>query len=640
MPMNQKNQAAEPVKQRVEGVITRAVDTSVDSIDAESRTLTVSFSSTQPYLRQSWWDEPWVEVLGHKTSEVDLARANASAPVLYNHDRYKGENRIGVIERAWVEGDKGYATVRISQRDEVAGIWQDINDGILKNISVGYQINERTLIKKNKDAPDEYRVTSWTPLEISFVDIPADYTVGVDRNFEVINLKQEVIRMDPVENQVPVTQPDAPDAETVSRQAVEAFQRKETERRTAVRSILAPFADRHPEVVQRAMDDMTVTPEQASTMMLKAMGENLQPVTVSLTHAEITRDEKQTLREGVTDHLLHRAMPSRFKVTDNGKRFYGDSLIDIAKRCIGGNLDGVPRHEIVSRALSTSDFPSILANLANKSLRAAYELAPRTYLPISNVVSVPDFKTITRTQLSGTPALEEVPEYGEYKYGNMSDGKEQYAVKTYGKLLKFSRQAIINDDLGAFSRLLQQFASSAAQLESDLAWAQITSNPTMGDGIALFHANHANLESTGAVISIASLGSGRAKLRKQTGLEGMLINLMPSYLLVPSALETIAQQYVANTNIVAAKQTDYNPFAATLQVIAEPRLDVNSATAWYLAAAPSSIDVLELAYLEGTNGVYTEEQYGFESDGYEIKARLDVGAKVIDWRGLVKNPGA
>ena len=446
--------------------------------------------------------------------------------------------------------------------------------------------------------------------------------------------------MDPVENEEPVNQPDAPDTAAIERKAVEEFQRKENDRRTAIRNALAPFADRHPEIMQKALDDMNVTPEQASTMMLKAAGENLKPVGVALSHAEVTRDEKQTLREGVTELLLARALPSRFKITDNAKRFYGDTLIDIAKRCLGGNMDGVPRHEIVSRALSTSDFPSVLANLANKSLRAAYELAPRTYLPISNVVSVPDFKTITRTQLSGTPALEEVPEYGEYKYGSMSDGKEQYAVKTYGKLLKFSRQAIINDDLGAFSRLLQQFASSAAQLESDLAWGQITANGNMGDGTALFHADHSNLEGTGAAISVTALGSGRAKLRKQTSIEGKKLNLMPSYLLVPAALETVAQQYVTQTNIIAAKASDFNPFAGTLQVIAEPRLDDNSLTAWYLACSPAQVDVLELAYLEGTDGVYTEEQYGFESDGYEIKARLDVGAKVIDWRGMVKNPGA
>ena len=76
-----KNQPA--LRQRVNGVVTRAIDTSIDSIDAEKRTLTVSFSSEQEVTRDSWWDDPWIEVLGHNPNEVDLTRLNATAPVLY-----------------------------------------------------------------------------------------------------------------------------------------------------------------------------------------------------------------------------------------------------------------------------------------------------------------------------------------------------------------------------------------------------------------------------------------------------------------------------------------------------------------------------------------------------------------------------
>lgn len=635
--MNSPNPA---VKQRINGVITRAIDTTLESIDVETRTLTVSFSSEQPYLRQSWFDEPWIETLGHQANEVELQRLNNSAPVLYNHRRDEPGLRLGVVEKAWLDKNKGYANIKLSKREEIDGYWQDIQDGILANISVGYQINERTLTKKNKDGPDEYRVSSWSPLEISFVDIPADYTVGVGRNFEIINLPTEAIRMDKDENTPAENQPEKIDTEALTRSAVTAFQQQEQARRDSIRTALAPFADRHPEVMTKALDDMSITPEQASSMMLKAAGEALSPVGQTLPHAEIIRDEKDTLRAGMTDFLMTRAMPSNFKMTDNGKRFVGLSMLDIAKRCIGGNVDGIPRHEIVARALATSDFPSVLANVANKSLRAAYEIMPRTYLPISNIVSVPDFKTISRNQISGTPALEEVVENGEYKKGTLTDAKEQYAVKTYGKMLQFSRQAIINDDLGAFTRTVQQFAASAAQLESDLAWGQITGNPTMGDGTALFHANHNNLETSGAAITVTSLGVGRTRLRKQTGLEGMALNLQPAFLIVPAAIETVAQQYVTQTNIIYTKGSDFNPFAGSLQVIAEPRLDANSITAWYLAANPMVVDILELAYLEGTDGIYTEEQFNFDTDGYEIKARLDVGAKVIDWRGLAKNPGA
>lgn len=657
--------ASLPVKQRIEGLITRAVDTTLESIDAESRTLTVSFSSETPYLRVSWFDDPWVEVLGHKAGEVELDRANSSAPVLYNHIRNDNGSRLGVIEKAWVDRGKGFAKIKLSQRDEVNGFWQDIQDGILGNISVGYQINERTLTKKNMDSPDEYRVTSWTPMEISFVDIPADYTVGVSRNFQIIDLEvkkmadadqnqktdktraidpQQQAAIDPptekpAGNDKP--EPTANDQE-ISRKVAEAVeqQRKlDVERRTAIRTNLAPFANRFPDVLTKALDDSGISVDQASALMLKAAGDGMKATGSTLSHIELTRDEQETSREGHVDYLLNRSMPSQFKMTDNGKRYVGSSMVDIAKRILGGKLDGMTKDEIITRALSTSDFPAILANVANKTLRAAYEIMPRTYLPLANTTTVSDFKTITRAQISGTPLLEETLEGAEHKYGKLTDAKEQYAVKTYGKILKFTRQALVNDDLGAFTRIAQQFAASAAQLESDLAWGQITGNPVMGDGTALFHATHKNLDATAAAISIASLGSGRAKMRNQTGLEGMVLNLAPSYLIVPTSLELVAQQFVANTNIIYTKNPDYNPFAGTLQVITEPRLDANSATAWYLATTPMLVDILELAYLEGENGLYTEERYGFEVDGWELKARLDVGAKIIDWRGLVKNPG-
>ena len=87
-----------------------------------------------------------------------------------------------------------------------------------------------------------------------------------------------------------------------------------------------------------------------------------------------------------------------------------------------------------------------------------------------------------------------------------------------------------------------------------------------------------------------------------------------------------------------------------LELISEPRLDggfVNPATGatvtgsrfhWFLAADPAMIDLVELGYLDGQQGVYTETRTGFDVDGVEVKVRLDVGAKALDWRGFWKNP--
>ena len=117
------------------------------------------------------------------------------------------------------------------------------------------------------------------------------------------------------------------------------------------------------------------------------------------------------------------------------------------------------------------------------------------------------------------------------------------------------------------------------------------------------------------------------------------MNIRPRFLIVPAAKETIAAQFVSQA-YVASQSSVVNPFAGSLDVVAEARLDDNSATAWYLAADPSVIDTIEYCYLEGQQGAYIETRQGFEVDGMEIKVRLDFAAKAIDYRGLYKNNGA
>jgi hypothetical protein len=159
----------------------------------------------------------------------------------------------------------------------------------------------------------------------------------------------------------------------------------------------------------------------------------------------------------------------------------------------------------------------------------------------------------------------------------------------------------------------------------------------MGDTNALFSTAHGNLSTVDGAIDVTTLGAARTSMRVQTGLDGQKINVTPRYLLVPAALETDADKVV--TTIVAAQVSNVNPFTGRLTVIAEPRLDADSAAAWYLAASPEQIDIIELAMLEGQDGPSVESRLGWEVDGIEFKARHDVTAKVLDWRGLYKNQG-
>lgn len=197
MPSTAAAQHARQVGQRsrIDGTLHRSLAASLtiraaDPAQADDGLLRLrlSVSSEQPYLRSSWWDEPWIEVLGHKAGEVQLDRLNGGAVVLANHDRHTAHGDtplagIGAVERAWIDGQRLEADLVISRREALADLRQDIADGLVRNVSIGYMIGERVLTKANADGQaDEYRVTDWTPFEISLVDIPADASVGLGRS--------------------------------------------------------------------------------------------------------------------------------------------------------------------------------------------------------------------------------------------------------------------------------------------------------------------------------------------------------------------------------------------------------------------------------------------------------------------------
>lgn len=152
-------------------------------LQPETRTVTFPFSSEQPVERYFG-----SEVLSHDPAAADFSRLNDAAPLLFNHDP---ADYIGVVERAWLNGGRGYATVRFSSSDRAQQIWDDVQNGILRNVSVGYQINAMT------ERAGTYTATSWTALEVSIAPIAADSSVGIGRS------------IDGDEREVPVTQDDA-----------------------------------------------------------------------------------------------------------------------------------------------------------------------------------------------------------------------------------------------------------------------------------------------------------------------------------------------------------------------------------------------------------------------------------------------
>ena len=148
----------------------------LDPTDADTDTFELSFSSETPVARQ-YGDE----VLSHAAGAVDLSRLNDSAPLLFNHNP---DQLLGVVDSASVVGGKGRATVRWGTSPEAAAKRKDVAIGVLRNVSVGYQINEM-----DQDEDGTYVARNWTPVEISLVSVPSDPTVGIGRSLENDSVK-------------------------------------------------------------------------------------------------------------------------------------------------------------------------------------------------------------------------------------------------------------------------------------------------------------------------------------------------------------------------------------------------------------------------------------------------------------------
>ncbi len=268
-------------------------------------------------------------------------------------------------------------------------------------------------------------------------------------------------------------------------------------------------------------------------------------------------DAAETRRAAVEGAILHRYDPGRFALSEPAREWRGLSLIEMARSWLeaeGVRVRGLSRDEIATRALhTTSDFPAILAGVTNRTLRAAYETAPRTYTAIARRTTVADFKLVHRLQLGEAPQLERVNESGEFKRGTIGEAQETYRIETFGKVIGITRQVLINDDLDAFTRVPSLFGTAAATLESDVVWGIFVANPAMADGNALFHASHKNLAGAGAALDVAGLAKARTAMAQQRGLDGKtLLNVRPTYLVVPSSLELSAEQLLAQ-NIVPTK---------------------------------------------------------------------------------------
>ena len=667
----------------------RAATLEPSTYNEADNTVEIVWTQGASVRRYDWWEgKPYDESLDVTTEAVDMTRFEAgTVQVLDGHRVGAGVNAIlGIAVRGWIADGEGRAVIRLSQRPEVAGIVADIRAGVIRAISFGYSVQQYAITPRAQRTDggtvDLYRAVRWTPQEISFVTVPADAGAGTrsapqasqEQGAQPGGLPCEFVR---AAAQSPVTQEQSMPQEITQGSGGAAGTQQPAETRAApvpaapaaAAPVVAAVADgtRAAEIVElcqrHGFADLSAdllrsnsTIEQARAAILDRMdtrdqqrrgGGNVSVQTVA--------DEHDTRMRGMEEAILNRMDP-RAQLTDNGRRFRGMSLTEMAREALQGlgvNTRGMTRNDLATAAFrtraagyhTTGDFPSLLGGVGSRRLRAAYEASPSTYqLWARRAANLQDFRITNVLGVGGAPELKKLNEAGEYTYGTISEDATGYRAFSYGRAIAMTRQLFVNDDLNAFDRLLTRFGESARRLENRLVYDQITGNPAMQDGKALFHADHGNLLAATSTLTLENMGKLRTQMRKQKDFDGKTqLNLAPAYLIVPSELEQTAYAFTSS-NYTPAKLTDVNEFRqggrTAVEPIVEPILDEVSTAAWYMAARSGQIDTVEYAYVDGSEGVRTETFASEDIDGVKVRATLDFAAKVIDWRGLQKANGA
>jgi hypothetical protein len=492
-------------------------------------------------------------------------------------------------------------------------IWQDVRAGIIRNVSIGYQ----PLQWADKEGPQGRvrTVTRWALHEVSLVP------VGADPSAKTRSSPMTTETLDP-----PAT-------------TTRAAQNAEIRGLATTFNLGAAWSD--------ALIDRDATAEEARAHALQEMQARAsRPAPTVTVISDRTGDPASFVRHAAEALYVTRCSP-RATMSPEARQYAGMTVLDLARAALairGVSTMGQSPADVITRSLggmhSTSDFPVILGDLANRVLRESYQAAPAALRAAARQTTARDFRAKTSVALGEAPTLEKVNEHGEYSSGTMAEAKETYRIDTFGRIIGISRKALINDDLSAFTDLAGRFGIAAADFEAqflvDLLTAGSGLGPLMDDGQRLFHTTHGNVAASGAVLSATTLSAARLAMRRQKGLSGRAISVAPKFLIVPPELETTAEQMLTAVN--ASTTSDVNPFGGQLALLVEARLA--STTRWYVAADAATVPGLEFSYLQGSEGPVTETRNGFEVDGVEVKVRLDFGAGFVDHRGWFTNAGA
>ena len=603
--MTQATDRPMEITRDLEGQMLKRAEVTEFEVAEDDRTIEFPFSSEYPVGR--YFGE---EILSHERGAADLTRLNDGAPLLFNHD----PNRvIGVVERGWIDDKKkrGYVSVRFSRNAFAQEVLADVKDGVLRNVSFGYQIREM-----DQRGEGEFVATSWGVHEVSVVSIPADPTVGVGRALDAQPAA-------PAAPQTPTPQPvvemeNTPDLSVVRAEAAAEAAKAE---RTRIASITA-LADKHGMAdLGRQFVESGRSIDEARAAVLEKLGEKpVDPV------KPIEMDQREQANYSITAGIraaltgdwssreagLVREMSQEVMRTSglqaSGKRSFFVPFSALQQRATYVTSGATTGGNLVATDLLADEF---IEALRNNSIMLG--LGIRTMTGLVGDVAIPRRASVANTYYLGTETTAITQSESTFDQITM-------APKNLAALSKYSRQTLLQGTPG-IEQLVRRDLTDGINLAIDLGILNGSGSSGQPTGIM----------QTAGIGSVA-LGTNGGAITVES-----LVDLEEQVLIDNGALNRDNIAYVTNAKVLAelkklragGSTTGDGPFLVNNQLDALGRggtpTSVNGYPLYVTNQVPSNLT-------KGTSsgvcsavlmGDFSQAMVGFWGNGLEITVGED-----------------
>jgi len=598
----------------------------------------VMVSDQNEGIRYDWWEgEYFTERLEPKGAITDSLNT-----FFKDHDR-SVDSAIGKVSNVRVSDKSVTADVTFGSDDAAQSILQKYREGILTDVSIGYEILEyETAVRENE--LDSVTVTSYRIKELSGVGIGFD-KFAKKRSIERDINKEPMVNKDQKERLaalVAISERTVEENTELSSllKAERADEQIELDKMRSERNELKRVNEIEKLAKERGISDTlrdSFVGDEAKSFddFTRAALKELADAQVVSTPAPDTSDSRRDdMLRAIEDNLAQRLGAKVENPHKDANMFRGASLFDIAKAVTGST--GYDRNAIAERAMVSADFPLLLLNSGNRVLVDEFDAASGTYKQFVKEVDVQDFRQMTDITTGIGGRLDKIVEDGELKEKYVKEAGETWNISSFGNKFGLTREMIINDDLGAFTNMLGEFGTMAGTTANGIVYDLLLARNDyagylMSDGLAIFDGGHNN--SGAAALDADTLSAGRLGMMKHLGMDGRTPLTIPAQYLIVGANNAQTAFEIINST---ASQVDnknsgvVNYHQGAMQIIVDAEI---TGSEWYLGAARRTI---KAGYLAGTGRRPILKMNDATLTNTVFEGIFDFGVMAEDYRGLWK----